>query len=247
MVSVSNQRLRNALVSAGITQADLAERVQVDAKSVERWITQERMPHATTRARVAQVLRQEETYFWPQLLGTEQTRNATNSELVQVWPTRGDVPGDVWRSLFAQATTEVDLLVYSGGFLIEAHNLIDTIEVKAAGGTTFRVLLGDPRCEAVRLRSKDEGLPSLPERCRSSQEYLRHVADLPGVHIRIHQTTLYASQYRFDESMLVNSHTYGSYAAQAPVLHLRRVPGGRLFNYYDRAFERVWATGEPLP
>lgn len=246
VVSVPNQRLRNALVSAGISQADLAERVQVDAKSVERWITQERMPHATTRARVSKVLGQEETYFWPRLLGSEQTRNATNSELVQIWPTRGDVPEDVWRSLFAQATTDIDILVYSGGFLVEAYGLVEVIEAKAAAGTNFRILLGDPRCEAVRLRSRDEGLPSLPERCRSTQEYLRPVADLPGVSVRTHQTTLYASQYRFDGSMLVNSHTFGSYAAQAPVLHLQRVPGGRLFDFYGRAFERVWATGEPL-
>ena len=113
-------------------------------------------------------------------------------------------------------------------------------------GTTFRILLGDPRCEAVRLRSRDEGLPSLVERCRSTREYLSQVADLPGVHLRTHQTTLYTSQYRFDESMLVNTHAYGVYAPQAPVLHLRRVPGGQLFDFYARAFERVWATGEPV-
>lgn len=246
MASMPNQRLRNALAATGTTTAALAERVQVDSKSVERWITQDRMPHPVTRAKVAQVLGHDETYFWPRLLGSEQTRNATNSELVQVWPTRGDVPGDVWRSLLTQATADIDVLVYSGGFLIEAHNLVDTIQAKAAAGTNFRFLLGDPRCEAVRVRSKDENLPSLPERCRSTQEYLRPVAELPGVSIRTHQTTLYASQYRFDGSMLVNPHTYGSYAAQAPVLHLQRVPGGRLFDFYDRAFERVWATGERL-
>jgi transcriptional regulator with XRE-family HTH domain len=245
VVSV-NQRLRNALVSAGLSQADLAERVEVDPKSVERWITQDRLPHATTRARVAQVLGLDETYFWPSLLGTAQIKNATNSELVQVWPMRGEVPGDVWRSLFAQAADQVDILVYSGGFLIEAYNLVEVIRTKADAGTTIRILLGDPRCEAVRLRSRDEGLPSLVERCRSTREYLTPVTSLPGVHLRTHQTTLYASQYRFDESMLVNIHAYGSYAAQAPVLHLRRVPGGQLFDFYGRAFERVWATGEPV-
>ena len=77
-----NQRLRQALAASGITQATLAERIGVDAKSVERWITQERLPHATTRARVAKVLGLDETYFWPSLLGTDQTKNATNSELV---------------------------------------------------------------------------------------------------------------------------------------------------------------------
>jgi transcriptional regulator with XRE-family HTH domain len=241
-----NHRLRNALVSAGITQAVLADRVQVDAKSVERWITQDRLPHATTRARIARELGMDETYFWPSLLGSEQTRNATNAELVQIWPTRGDVPGEVWRSLFRQATSDINVLVYSGGFLIEAYNLVEVMRTKAAAGASFRILVGDSRCEAVRLRAKDEGLPSLIERTRSTVEYLHEVADLPGVQIRLHQTTLYASLYRFDDSMLVNNHTFGSWAARSPVLHLRKVPGGQLFDYYSRAFERVWATGEPI-
>ncbi len=46
--------------------------------------------------------------------------------------------------------------------------------------------------------------------------------------------------------MMVNTHTYGAYAARSPVLHLRRVPGGQLFDYYDRAYDRVWATGEAV-
>src|SRR3712207_6539270 len=117
MCPVPNQRLRNALAAAGLTQPALAERVQVDAKSVERWITQDRMPHATTRARVAQVLKQDETYFWPRLLSTEQSRNATESELVQLWPTRNAVPGEVWRSLFREASSQLDILVYAGMFL----------------------------------------------------------------------------------------------------------------------------------
>lgn len=181
------------------------------------------------------------------LLGKEHTKNATNSELVQVWPARADLPGDVWKSLLDQATSEVDVLVYSGGFLIEAYNLVEIIKAKAAAGVAFRILLGDSRSEAVRQRARDEGLPSLIERTRSSLEYLSEVAGLPGVHIRLHQTTLYASQFRFDDSMLVNNHTYGSYAARSPVLHLRKVPGGQLFDYYGRAFERVWTTGDAVP
>lgn len=247
MVPVSNQRLRNALIAAGITQPALAERVGVDAKSVERWITQDRLPHATTRARVAGFLGQDETYFWPALLGTEASRDATQSELVQLWPTRNAVPGDVWRSLFKQTSSQLDVLVYSGGFLIEAYDLIEVIRAKAAAGASIRMLIGDSRCEAVRQRAREEQLSSLVDRCRSSLEYLAEVAALPGVQIRTHQTVLYASQYRFDESMLVNNHTFGSYAARSPVLHLRKVPGGQLFDYYQRSFERVWASGEPVP
>lgn len=243
---MSNYRLRNALLAAGLTQPDLAGRVGVEAKTVERWITQARLPHATTRGRVARVLDLDETYLWPTLLGSEQARAASQAELVQMWPTRNAVPGDVWRSLFRQTRSQLGMLVYSGGFLVEAYDLVEVVRSKAADGVTVRILLGDSRCEAVRRRGLEENLPALAERCRSTLQYLAEVTGLPGVHLRTHQTTLYASQFRFDDSMLVNSHTYGEWAARSPVQHLRRVPGGQLFAYYENAFDRVWATGSDV-
>lgn len=241
-----NQRLRNALAISGLTQATLAERVGVDTKSVERWITQERLPHPVTRASVAHVLGQDETYFWPALLGSRQSRDATDSELVQIWPKRNDVPGEVWRSLLHQAGDQVDILIYAGSFLFEAYDLVETIRLKAESGTNFRILIGDGRSEAVRVRQREEGRPAIGDRCRSSLEYISAVAGVSGVNIRTHQTTLYASVFRFDDSMLVNNHTYGSFASHSPVMHLRRVPGGQLFDFYAQSVDRVWATGEPV-
>jgi len=234
-------------VAGGLSQVVLADRLGVDAKSVERWITQDRIPHPSTRAQVARLLGQEESYFWPSLLSTEQSRSATQAELVQLWPTRQSVPSDVWRSLFKQTKEQVDVLVYAGGFLIEAYDLVNIIAENCNQGVRFRLLLGDSQCEAVHQRAQEERLSGLVDRCRSSLEYLVEVADLPGVQIRLHRTVLYASQYRFDASMLVNNHTYASPAGKSPVLHLRRVPGGQLFGYYQQTFERVWATGEPVP
>lgn len=43
--------------------------------------------------------------------------------------------------------------------------------------------------------------------------------------IRLHDTPLYNSIYRFDDDMLINTHVYGILAAYTPVLHLRRVDG----------------------
>ena len=177
------------------------------------------------------------------LLGTRQSRDATESELVQIWPTRNAVPGEVWRSLLRQATKQVDILIYAGSFLFEAYDLVETIRTKSADGTDFRVLVGDGRSEAVRVRSREEGRPAIGDRCRSSLEYISVVADLPGVQVRTHQTTLYVSVFRFDDSMLINNHTYGSFASHSPVMHLRRVPGGQLFDFYAQSVERVWATG----
>jgi hypothetical protein len=57
------------------------------------------------------------------------------------------------------------------------------------------------------------------------------------------------SIYRFDDDMLVNAHVYGAPAAHSPVLHIRRLPGGRLVDHYQASFERVWdqASAASLP
>ena len=59
--------------------------------------------------------------------------------------------------------------------------------------------------------------------------------------LRLDDTPLYNSIYRFDDEMLVNVHAYGILAAYTPVMHLRRVDGA-FFNTYVESFERVWAS-----
>ena len=63
--------------------------------------------------------------------------------------------------------------------------------------------------------------------------------------MHVHGTTLYNSLYRFDDSMLVNTHVWGLSAYSAPVLHLRRLGAGGLFDTYAQSFEAVWATSTP--
>ena len=69
---------------------------------------------------------------------------------------------------------------------------------------------------------------------------------LAGVaEIRLHDTPLYNSIYRFDDDILVNTHVYGLLAAYTPVMHLRRVDGA-YFNTYLESFERVWGSARPI-
>jgi hypothetical protein len=63
--------------------------------------------------------------------------------------------------------------------------------------------------------------------------------------IRLHDTPLYNSIYRFDDDMIVNTHVYGILAAYTPTLRLRRVDGA-YFSTYLESFERVWASARPL-
>jgi hypothetical protein len=94
----------------------------------------------------------------------------------------------------------------------------------------------------VHQRAVEEGTTGgLEGRIQLHRRYLRDVAALPGVEIRTHSTTLYNSLFRFDQDLMVNGHAYGEPAAHSPVLHLRRVPGGRMWDHYMRSFETVWA------
>ncbi|MFE3028143.1 helix-turn-helix domain-containing protein [Nocardia tengchongensis] len=242
---MGNERLRGAMGAASFSKNGLAEALGVSAKTVERWLTQDRCPQPGIRLKVARMLGTEETYLWPELLSGTRSAAASLSEMVQVWPTRSEVPHDVWRSLMRQATREIQVLVYAGGFLVESLDFVNVVRAKAEAGTEVRILLGDSDSENVRARAREEGLPSLPQRCHSTLEYLWETAHLPRVDIRTHHTPLYNSIYRFDESMLVNTHSYGAYAAKSPVQHLQQVPGGHLFSYYLESFEAVWATAKP--
>ena len=239
----TNQRLRGSIVSAGMRPADLAERVGVDAKTVERWITKGRLPHRTHRVAVAGALNVDEAYIWPEILDAPATQSASVAELLEMHPTRASIPHDTWVRLMEGAREAIDILVYAGSFLFEQYDFLDTIRRKAAQGVRVRILLGDETSPAVALRAEEEGTTGgLQGRIQLHRRYLRDLDGVRGVEVRIHATTLYNSLFRFDQDLLVNGHAWGAPAGQSPVLHLRRVPGGRTWDHYMRSFEAVWSS-----
>ncbi|MET7768209.1 hypothetical protein [Nocardia sp. NPDC005366] len=61
----ANAVLREAILNAGMTPVMLAERVRVDAKTVERWVAQGRRPHPVTRHAVATAVGRPMAELWP--------------------------------------------------------------------------------------------------------------------------------------------------------------------------------------
>jgi hypothetical protein len=238
---MSNVRLRSAMNALGLSPARLGALVDVDAKTVERWITQDRIPRPKARARVAAELGKDETYFWPVLLGTDHAVSPTTSEITRVWPTRSGVPSEVWQRHLDNAQEHIDVLVYAAMFLTDTHRLPETLARLSRAGGKARILLGDPTSEVLVQRGLDEGMPNVPGRAASAFEFLAASASLPGIEIRLHDTALYASLYRFDQTLLVNVHSHGLPAKDSPVLELADVPGGHLHSYYLGAFDRVWS------
>jgi len=166
--------------------------------------------------------------------------------VVEFYPSRPAVPVELWRSLVDRARESIDILVYAGLFFPETND-VSLLAERARDGCRIRLLLGDPAGAAVALRGREEGFGAgLAHRVTLSLRYFEPAFGVPGVELRLHDTTLYASIYRSDETLLANVHIYGAPAAQNPVLHLRRVPGGRVVDHYMTSFDRVWAGARAI-
>jgi hypothetical protein len=245
---MSNKRLRDRMIEMGKTTTDMATLVEVDPKTVARWIETGRLPHRRHRFRVSQVLELDEAELWPQLLETGGRLRRSDAELVGFYPQRGAVPGDVWRHLINSAQQRIEVLVYAGLFLVDSFpEFPDKLRGAAKAGLKVRLLFGDPSSETVAWRGKEEGIGDhLAARVRLSLTYMQPLLGVAGIEVRQHASVLYNSIYRFDDEMLVNTHVVGSPAPQNPVLHLRRTPDGPLFGHYLQSFDRVWDTSSPF-
>ena len=244
---MANERLRVALLERGTTIDTLAEAIQVDAKTVERWITRGRTPYRKHRFAVAKFLGVEEAYLWPDAMTAAQAAAVSETEIVTIYPHRWAVPKDAWRRLFSTAQQEIGVLVYSGIFIAQDTGLLRLFADKASEGVRVKILLGDPDCREVAQRGEDEGVgDGMAAQIRTALFYYRSLGQLGGVEIRLHPTVLYNSIYRADDQLLVNTHVYGRVAADAPVMHLRKVEGGGMVTTYIGSFEAVWERATPV-
>jgi len=217
----------------------------VDPKTVQRWLSG-RVPHPRHRWKLVELLGEDEAYLWPDAVNGR-VKEASKAELLTLYPHRADIPMDLWRSLLEQAGTSIDILVYAGTFLHEQlPELNDILRERADAGCRIRVALGDPQGERVRWRGEEEqfGL-GITTRCELALMHYRPLLDHPQVEVRIHDTTLYNSIYRFDGELLVNMHVWGWNAFATPVMHLRRIAGGQLVSTYLQSFEAIWEQATP--
>ncbi len=243
-----NERLRGSIASAGLTVDRLAGIVGVDPKTVERWISKDRIPHRSHRSAAATALKADEMYLWPALLSDVREKSASLAEFVALYPHRGAVPAHLWSSLLETSSDCVDILIYAGLFWTDGTpDIAKALIRKGEHGVRVRLIVGDPTSDAVALRGAEEGVfDGVAARVRLSLTHLQDAIGRPGVEIRLHSTALYNSIFRFDETLLVNTHVYGAPASQSPVLHIQRVPGGRLFDHYLSSFDKVWSRSAPL-
>ncbi|MFB6828117.1 XRE family transcriptional regulator [Streptomyces hydrogenans] len=244
---MQNERLRAVLTDGGWTYETLASKVDVDPKSVERWVNLGRVPRRVTALKAAETLGEDVHALWPALRQARAAR-AISPELVAVYDQRADLPVSTFVDLLSTARERIDVLVYAAVFLHEAYpRLNELLRERAADGCRVRIAIGDADSENVRQRGEEERFGhGIESRCRLALLHYRPLVGIDGIEIRTHGTTLYNSIYRADDQSLVNAHVWGVNAYGAPVWHLRRHGDGGMFDAYATSFDAVWATGAPV-
>jgi DNA-binding transcriptional regulator YdaS (Cro superfamily) len=236
--------LARALAHAGLDSADVAARLGVDPKTVQRWYAG-RVPYPRYRAALADLTGWTVGELWPAAVWS--APDSVLDEVRLTYPHRSAVPLDAWHRLFERASQDIGILVYSGLFLAEDARIVPLLREKARAGIRVRIALGDVSGEHIARRGADEGIEDIMSaRIRNALVLYRPLAEQHGVELRLHDTILYNSIYRADDELLVNAHLFGVPAAHAPVLHVVRVSDEGMAETYLDSFERVWASARPV-
>ncbi|WP_084504096.1 XRE family transcriptional regulator [Actinoplanes sp. N902-109] len=236
--------LARALNAAGLEVVDVAARLDVDPKTVQRWVTG-RMPYPRHRDALVRLTGWASHDLWPNL--PRHTQPAlSNDEVRIIYPHRSAVPSDAWVRLLRRAQHEIDILAYSALFLAEDASVPDVLREKARAGVRVRIALGDPLGKNVASRGAEERIGGgMSARISTALVSLQPLTSEPCVALRLHDTVLYNSLCRSDAELLVNSHVYGRPAAHAPVLHLKSSGEEGMAATHLASFNRVWDAAKP--
>lgn len=243
-----NHALRRAMASAKMTEAQLAEACEVDAKTVSRWIADpSRIPHARHRWAACEALGEEEAALWPTAVRSA-LKTGPDREVIQVFPYRSAAPASLWRSLITKAQHELTFAGYTNYFLwLEQANLAGALRRKAQAGCRIRFLIGDPDSPVTQAREAEESVPlTLSTRIAvtiSELERLREVGNIEG---RFETGHVSLSVFRFDDEMIVTPILARRVGHDSPMMHLRRSQADGMFDRFSDHVEELWGRGRNI-
>lgn len=236
---------------AKITSRQLAYRVGVSTKQVERWLSNPDLtPHPRNRADVCQALGVDEEMLWPKTV-QDRVKTGADRELVHSYPYRSACPSTVWGELIERAREEVFLAGYTNYFFwTQIPHFSDTIIRKIESGCRVRFLIGDPNGDVTRQREEIEDVAlSVSTRIRITLENLERLGSPEGVETRVSSPLdainhVSLSVFRFDDDALVTPHLARLVGHDSPLLHLRRRGNGGMFERFTEHAEELWNRAE---
>jgi len=141
----------------------------------------------------------------------------------------------------------IDLLGYALLFLPEQHpGLNELLRAKAREGCRVRIALARPDGSAAAQRDQEGLGGALDARIRTTVARFMPLQRGAGVELRLHDTPMYNSIFRFDDDILVTPHLHGVPGHRSPLLHIRRLPGDSLYEAFASNFDAIWSLATPV-
>lgn len=225
-----NEILSRALLRARLTDEDVAARLQVDPKTVRRWL-EGRVPYLRHRWALALLVGVEESDLWPQL----RPARSWPGEVVTVYAHRDSVPPEMWLHLFSAARREIGVLADSDFLLGEDSAALRVLAMQASAGVRVRVCLPDP-AEASAIDQVEKGAISPP--------IASIRAALGQAEFRLHRVSGYNPVCYADSQVFLFQQVFGVPAGRAPVLHLHGGSDREMIAAYLDSFEQVWTNAQ---
>jgi hypothetical protein len=214
---VANDNLRQALQDAGLVPDDLAQIVQVDVRTVRRWLSGS-TPYPRQRGKVARALDLTEHDLWPEaaVTPTSPTRAGQPTDLIAGYPTASDPAAPDCKALMRDATSRIELLGDTLTPVLATPGVPELLAAQAAHGCEIRILLAYPGPHLVPLINQ------------------------AGIEIRVLEGPAHQTTYRFDDQLLLILHLHDRDADQAPLLHLQRAAPAGLFDRLADDYQYLW-------
>jgi transcriptional regulator with XRE-family HTH domain len=221
---MTNDRLRAALQQAGVQPDELAEIVQVDVRTVRRWLAGT-TPYARQRAKVARALDTTEHNVWPDAVAAAPATPAAAqpADRIATYSSLSALDAPDWKQMMRDAIEHIDLLGTTLKQPLAVSGLPGLLAAKAQNGCQVRVLVSDPG------------------------PHLTPYIEQQGIGIHVLDDAAAQTIYRFDSQLLLILHLGDQSESDRPFLHIRRTSDGGLFDRIAGHLQICWDDGsEPI-
>jgi lambda repressor-like predicted transcriptional regulator len=254
--------------TAGIDVDMLADRIQVDVRTVRRWVNGS-IPYARHQTRIARALDTTPRDLWPEAhpdtedadpdddaagAGLDSLGALGSGDVVAVYHGRDDPRLPDAHDFLAQAQTRIDLLDLTLTGIITGPDPVALLGDKAAAGCEARILISDPDAvflttAALEVQSElpITHRPELAWQVERTLGYLQPLLGVEHVAVRTYVAERVNSILRVDDEMLVTLALWGAPVDIQPVLHLRSFDRNGVFDRFAYHYDLIWTqTATPL-
>ena len=221
---MENEHLRAAITGAGLTLEEFADIVQVDVKTVRRWLAG-RTPYPRHRTRVAGALDTTEHALWPDTVpaptATSAGEPATHAtgDAIAGYGHATDSAAPNAAELLRAAVERIELVIPN---LASQPGLVELLLERAADGCRVRLVIEDP------------------------DERVEPLLGIDAIEVRASPAGEDYGVFRADDEMLLVLTRIRSAGASPPIIHLRRQADGGLFDRLADDFDDRWLEATPL-